>query len=117
MEFVCDSFEVSRSCYYEYKYRKNAVDVPGLELRTQVNEVFNRGRGSTGSRTIVGLLNDQGVVIGRFRVRSLMRYYPFETISCTEAKINEAKYAAAVTTTYPKLVSPSSGLRMWSDMA
>ncbi len=73
MELVCDAFEVPRSCYYEYKNRKNVVDAPRLQLRAQVNEAFNRSRGSAGSRTIVGLLSDQGVVIGRFKVRSLMR--------------------------------------------
>jgi len=48
------------------------VDVERVALRAQVNEMFNKSRSSAGSRTIQGLLNDQGVEIGRFKVRRLM---------------------------------------------
>ncbi len=73
MELVCEAFEIPRSCYYEYKNRKRAIDAPRVQLRAKVNEVFKRSRSAAGSRTIVGLLNEQGITIGRFKVRSLMR--------------------------------------------
>jgi len=38
-----------------------------------MNELFNRSRYSLGSRSLVGLLNEQGYDIGRFKVRRLMK--------------------------------------------
>ena len=38
----------------------------------QVNQLFSQSRGSAGSR-ILGMLREEGVTIGRFRVRRLMR--------------------------------------------
>ena len=70
---VCKAFDVPRSCYYEYKKRKNVIDVSRIELRAKVNEVFNRSRSAAGSRTIMSILNDQGITTGRFKVRRLMR--------------------------------------------
>jgi len=42
------------------------VDAERVALRARVNEMFNKSRSSAGSRTIQGLLNDQGIEIGRF---------------------------------------------------
>ncbi|HFT7998659.1 TPA: DDE-type integrase/transposase/recombinase, partial [Pseudomonas aeruginosa] len=39
----------------------------------QVNQLFSQSRGSAGSRSILGMLREEGVTIGRFRVRRLMR--------------------------------------------
>lgn len=44
-----------------------------MKLRAQVVELFNHSRGSAGSRTLKEQMNDSGVKIGRFKVRSLMR--------------------------------------------
>ncbi|KSQ89027.1 transposase, partial [Pseudomonas aeruginosa] len=38
-----------------------------------VNQLFSQSRGSAGSRSILGMLREEGVTIGRFRVRRLMR--------------------------------------------
>ncbi len=43
-----------------------------LQLRSKVNELFTKSRGSAGSRTIVGMLRDEAIEIGRFKVRRLM---------------------------------------------
>jgi len=48
------------------------VDVERLALKAQVNRLFTKSRSSAGSRTIKGMLNDDGAVIGRFKVRRLM---------------------------------------------
>ncbi|KAB0701327.1 IS3 family transposase, partial [Pseudomonas aeruginosa] len=37
------------------------------------NQLFSQSRGSAGSRSILGMLREEGVTIGRFRVRRLMR--------------------------------------------
>ena len=48
------------------------VNTERVALRAKVNELFNKSRSSAGSRTLMGMLNDQGVNIGRFKVRRLM---------------------------------------------
>jgi len=72
VEMVCHAFDISRSSYYEYRQRRKHVDVERLALKAQVNRLFTKSRSSAGSRTIKGMLNDHGVVIGRFKVRRLM---------------------------------------------
>ncbi|RQI22521.1 IS3 family transposase [Pseudomonas aeruginosa] len=42
-------------------------------INSQVNQLFSQSRGSAGSRSILGMLREEGVTIGRFRVRRLMR--------------------------------------------
>lgn len=69
---VCAAFDINRSCYYEHRHRIQRVDAERVALRAQVNHLFNKSRSSAGSRTIRGLLNAQGVIIGRFKVRRLM---------------------------------------------
>ncbi|HCD6285281.1 TPA: IS3 family transposase, partial [Pseudomonas aeruginosa] len=49
------------------------VDARRVALRSQVNQLFSQSRGSAGSRSILGMLREEGVTIGRFRVRRLMR--------------------------------------------
>lgn len=44
-----------------------------MSLRAKVTEVFNSSRSSSGSRTIVACLRTQGINIGRYKVRRLMR--------------------------------------------
>jgi putative transposase len=72
VEMVCNAFDISRSSYYEYRQRRKHVDVERLALKAQVNRLFTKSRSFAGSRTIKGMLNDDGVVIGRFKVRRLM---------------------------------------------
>ncbi|VXB17049.1 transposase (fragment) [Pseudomonas sp. 8O] len=73
MEVVCSAFDVVRSCYYAHRLRRCRVDARRVALRSQVNQLFNQSRGSAGSRSILGMLREDGVCIGRFRVRRLMR--------------------------------------------
>ncbi len=64
---------VARSCYYVHRLRRRRVDARRVALRSQVNQLFSQSRGSAGSRSILGMLREEGVTIGRFRVRRLMR--------------------------------------------
>ncbi|MDF5866773.1 IS3-like element IS222 family transposase [Pseudomonas aeruginosa] len=73
VEVVCSAFDVARSCYYVHRLRRRRVDARRLALRSQVNQLFSQSRGSAGSRSILGMLREEGVTIGRFRVRRLMR--------------------------------------------
>lgn len=43
-----------------------------MQLRSKVSELFTKSRGSAGSRTILGMMRDEHVEIGRFKVRRLM---------------------------------------------
>jgi putative transposase len=70
---VCEAFDIPRSCYYEHRHRRSVVDTERVYLRAKVNEVFRQSRSAAGSRTIVDLLNVDGIVIGRFKVRRLMQ--------------------------------------------
>ena len=72
IELVCEAFEISRSSYYEYRQRRHRVDVQRLALKGQIHRLFSKSRGPAGSRTIKGLLIEEGVAIGRFKVRGLM---------------------------------------------
>jgi len=69
---VCEAFDINRSCYYAYRDRRRLVDVERLELRAKVNQKFKLSRSSAGSRMIKTMLNDDGIEIGRFKVRRLM---------------------------------------------
>lgn len=62
-----------RSSYYSHRKRKLVIDVERLKLRSRVNTLFTLSRRSAGSRTIKDMLLAEGTVIGRFKVRSLMR--------------------------------------------
>ena len=64
VEMVCNAFDISRSSYYEYRQRRNHIDVERLALKAQVNRLFTKSRSSAGSRTIKGMLNDDGVCSG-----------------------------------------------------
>ncbi len=70
---VCSAFDVARSCYYVHRLRRRRVDARRVALRSQVNQLFSQSRDSAGSRSILGMLREEGVTIGRFRVRRLMR--------------------------------------------
>ncbi|EMB0010995.1 TPA: IS3-like element IS222 family transposase [Pseudomonas aeruginosa] len=73
VEVVYSAFDVARSCYYVHRLRRRRVDARRVALRSQVNQLFSQSRGSAGSRSILGMLREEGVTIGRFRVRRLMR--------------------------------------------
>ncbi len=62
-----------RSCYYEHRKRRHHIDAHRVALKAKVSRAFNQGRSLAGNRTIQGMFNEQGVEIGRFKVRSLIR--------------------------------------------
>lgn len=72
--FACRTLGVPRSSYYHYRERKDReVDAGRLELRSEARRYFNESRGSAGSRTLRARFVADGVSIGRFKVRRLMR--------------------------------------------
>jgi putative transposase len=76
---LCSVFDVSRSSYYDYRHRKRKIDIERIRLRTKATEIFNKSRGSAGTRTIVTKMCDDGEDIGRFKVRRLMKEASLES--------------------------------------
>ncbi|UAA39337.1 IS3 family transposase [Paraneptunicella aestuarii] len=73
IEVLCDAFSVPRSSYYDYRERDKSIKRDELVLRAMLHEFFNLSRQSAGSRTLVAMLNGNGIVIGRFKVRRIMQ--------------------------------------------
>ncbi|MBL3950436.1 IS3 family transposase, partial [Bacteroides thetaiotaomicron] len=71
-ELVCAVFDVPRSCLYAHRARAQHVDSERMALRSRVHELFIESRSSAGSRSIMGMMREQGTVIGRFKVSRLM---------------------------------------------
>lgn len=70
---VCEAFGISRSSYYDARRRRKHIGPEKVALRSKINQLFNESRSSAGSRTIAGLMREDGYRIGRFKVRSVMR--------------------------------------------
>ncbi len=73
VQLLCSVFKLPRSCYHAHLARRRHIDIRRMNLRSRVNELFNQSRGSAGSCTLVATLRDEGVNVGRFRVRRLMK--------------------------------------------
>lgn len=73
VQLLCSVFVLPRSCYYAHLARRRRIDVRRVSLRNRINELFSQSRSSAGSRSIVAMLRDEGVEVGRFKVRSLMK--------------------------------------------
>ncbi|MBE0374387.1 hypothetical protein PFLA_a4112 [Pseudoalteromonas flavipulchra NCIMB 2033 = ATCC BAA-314] len=54
---VCNVFDIARSSFYDYKRRRNIIDVNEIKLRAQLNACFNLSRGAAGSRKSYTLSN------------------------------------------------------------
>jgi putative transposase len=68
----CEVLEVSRSGYYGF-LRRRRDSIRQADLIARIREVHRRSRYTYGSRRIMHQLHRDGLVIGRYRVRRLMR--------------------------------------------
>ena len=73
MKLVCQAFGIQRSSYYDYCSQKHRINPKRLELKAHVNRAFNISRSGLGSRGISTLLKSEGINVGRYLVRSLMK--------------------------------------------
>jgi len=69
---ICAVFDVARSCLYAHRERARHIDVERMALRSRVHELFVESRSSAGSRSIMGMMREEGTAIGRFKVSRLM---------------------------------------------
>ncbi|MFK8331228.1 IS3 family transposase [Pseudomonas sp. BJa5] len=72
VDLLCSVFEVTRSCYYAHCRKRRFPDVKRLILRSRVNELFIQSLSAAGSRSIMFMMREDGIAIGRFKVRKLM---------------------------------------------
>jgi putative transposase len=68
---ACRVLQVSRSGYYAHRRAKPSAK--SLQERTHVKAAFAASGASYGSRRVMHALRQQGLHIGRYRVRALMR--------------------------------------------
>ena len=73
LNLVCELFDTKRSSYYARRQSARAIDVDRLVLRAAVKEKHRVSRGAAGSRSIVSMLATDGIRVGRFKVRRLMK--------------------------------------------
>ena len=65
---------VSRSGFYEWLGRpKRLADVDQFAMCVRMKALFEASRNSLGSREMTKYLRKEGFVVGRYRVRSLMK--------------------------------------------
>ncbi|MGZ0700652.1 IS3 family transposase [Pseudomonas piscis] len=72
VDLLCSVFEVTRSCYYAHCRKRRSPNVERLILRSRVSELFSQSRSAAGSRSIMFMMREDGIEIGRFKVRKLM---------------------------------------------
>ena len=72
MQVLCGLFDVPPSTYYEREGKKRHIDAERIRQRAVVTQLFNASNGSAGQRTLVTQLAVLGMVLGRYKVASLM---------------------------------------------
>jgi len=71
---LCRVMQVSPSAYYDWKKRPGKlIDASTLHLHRRMKKLFKQSRDSLGSREMMKKLREEGVTIGRYRVRKLMK--------------------------------------------
>ena len=71
---LCKVMGVKKSSYYDWKGKgAQVIPVEEFQLRQRMKVLFVASRESLGSRMMVKQLRAQGFVIGRYRVRKLMK--------------------------------------------
>lgn len=66
--------QVSRSAYYDWLVRPaQLITADELHLYRRIKQLFKASRESLGSREMVKKLRKEGFIIGRYRVRTLMK--------------------------------------------
>ena len=66
-------FDVARSTYQYHCEKANQETIHEEALKEKVQQIYSDSRGSAGSRTISGMLKQQGESVGRYKARSLMK--------------------------------------------
>ena len=70
---VCSALGVGLSSYYERRKRRPQIEAKRRLLRAKVKRLFIKSRSSAGTRTLVDMLKNEGIIMGRFKVGRLMK--------------------------------------------
>ena len=74
MSYLCDWLQVSRSGYYDWRYRaESARDIEDRTLAQKIVSIHRDSRETYGSPRIHKSLKKEGVAVGKKRVERLMR--------------------------------------------
>lgn len=74
VEFMCDTLGVSKSGYYEWRYRPDsATSKRRDDLKVMIRKIFDDSRGTYGYRRVHAQLERWGVRVGPELVRHLLR--------------------------------------------
>lgn len=76
---ILEVFGMKRSNYYYHLKHKNRINPEEIRIKAKVRSIFEGSRQAAGSRTICRTLQQQGEVIGRYRVRRLMKEMGLES--------------------------------------
>lgn len=78
---MCKVLSVSRSCYYVYRTRGNAPESIGKQqIEEQVVKAFTLHKQRYGTRRLVPELGEQGLKIGQYKVRGILRKHGLKAI-------------------------------------
>ncbi|VVE89275.1 transposase [Pandoraea bronchicola] len=66
------AFWISAILLVSYRQRRLRVDPMRMAQHSRVHELFVESRSSAGSRSIMGMMREQGIAIGRFKVSRSM---------------------------------------------
>ncbi len=70
---VGSAFGVGVSSYYERRKRRPQIEAKRRLLRARVKRLFIKTSSLVSIRTLVDMLEDEGIVMGRFKVGRLMK--------------------------------------------
>ena len=71
---LCRVMQVSTSAYYAWKKRPGLlISADVLHLHRRMKALFKQSRDSLGSREMMKKLREEGIEIGRYKVRNLMK--------------------------------------------
>lgn len=90
---MCNFLKISRSGYYSYNEKQNAID----EYNQAVVDVFNDNQRVYGTRKIKAVLAKQGINLSRRRIARIMRYnglvsvYTQKRYQPKQSKTNESE--------------------------
>ena len=73
IHLVCQAFDIQRSSFYAWCRSRRQINRGRLALKAHVTRAYNLSRHGLGSRGIRDLLKSEGIEVGRYLVRKLMK--------------------------------------------
>lgn len=70
---LLSAFGLARSTYQYHCEKAKQVNHKEEALKQKVHQIYQDSRGSAGSRTVSGMLKQQGEPVGRYKVKNLMK--------------------------------------------